>query len=239
MNYKKHYDLLINRARNRILEGYTEKHHVVPRCVGGDDSPENIVSLTAEEHYVAHQLLVKIYPQEQKLVYAAMMMTVGNRNHIRINNKRYGWLKKKFSEIHSERQSKILKAKNLTPWNKGKTWEEIYGKVGAARLRKKRAATRGKSWEERFDSERARELRTNHPLKGTRKSDSHRENLSRACMGRGKGIPKTEEHRANMSRARAGIPKSKFICSRCNQLVGGKSNLIRWHEGNCRVSNHE
>jgi hypothetical protein len=36
------------------------KHHIVPKSLGGDDAPENIVLLTLREHYVCHLLLVKM-----------------------------------------------------------------------------------------------------------------------------------------------------------------------------------
>ena len=62
MNYKKIYDSLIERGKNRNLNEYGEKHHIVPKCLGGSNKKENLVKLTPEEHYVAHQLLVKIYP---------------------------------------------------------------------------------------------------------------------------------------------------------------------------------
>ena len=44
MNYKKHYDKLVDRSRNRMLDGYVEKHHIVPRCLGGADDTSNIVN---------------------------------------------------------------------------------------------------------------------------------------------------------------------------------------------------
>ena len=102
MNYKKHYDALIERSKNRTLSVYTEKHHILPRCMGGDNSKNNIVRLTPEEHYVAHQLLVKIY-NIPALVYAANMMTnTSNTNHIR-NNKLYGWLRKRLQAVSKQR----------------------------------------------------------------------------------------------------------------------------------------
>lgn len=94
MNYKKHYDTLILRAKSRLIEGYVEKHHIIPQCLGGTDDLSNLVILTPEEHYVAHQLLCKMYPNNSKLLYAARMMSVGGKNHSR-NNKCYGWLKRK------------------------------------------------------------------------------------------------------------------------------------------------
>lgn len=96
MDYQKHYDRLIQKARERILEGYSERHHVVPKCLGGSDDKTNLVDLTPEEHYVAHQLLVKMHPENGKLVHAARMMTYCSDGS-RVQNKLYGWLKRKSS----------------------------------------------------------------------------------------------------------------------------------------------
>jgi len=41
--------------------GYFERHHVVPRSAGGSNAAENIVCLTAREHFLAHWLLYRIY----------------------------------------------------------------------------------------------------------------------------------------------------------------------------------
>lgn len=103
MNYRKHYNSLIVRARDREEEGlltedYYEKHHVLPRCLGGSDKTSNLVKLTPEEHYVAHQLLVKMHPEHSGLVFAALRMTHHSSGR-RINNKAYGWLRKKYSNV--------------------------------------------------------------------------------------------------------------------------------------------
>jgi hypothetical protein len=94
MNYRKHYNKLIKRARGRVLEDYSERHHVKPRCLGGDDLVKNIVRLTPEEHYVAHQLLVKLHPGHRGLVNAVWAMSM-QRDGSRINNKRFGWLRRR------------------------------------------------------------------------------------------------------------------------------------------------
>lgn len=111
MNYKKIYDNLITRASSRILNGYSEKHHIVPRCLGGSDDPTNLVDLTPEEHYVAHQLLVKIYPDNPKIIRAAVMMIPS-----RPSNKMYGWLRKKFAKVQSKRQSGKGNSQFGTKW---------------------------------------------------------------------------------------------------------------------------
>lgn len=135
MDYQAHYDNLISRALTRSTDFYTETHHIIPRCMGGPDEQSNLVKLTPEEHFVAHQLLVKIYPKNQKLIYAAAMMTKGH-NGKRANNKFYGWIRKRFAETHSaamkgqkrpktkehiENHRKSLLANgNLKGWPKGK-----------------------------------------------------------------------------------------------------------------------
>ena len=87
-------------ASVRTLSGYSERHHIVPRCLGGDDAHSNIVHLTPEEHYVAHLLLVKMTNSDYRLLWAAVLMTGGNDNQgKRYNNKIHGWLRREFREM--------------------------------------------------------------------------------------------------------------------------------------------
>lgn len=102
MNYQCHYDRLIIRGVNRTtIEGlYYENHHIIPICLGGSDVPTNLVKLTAEEHYIAHALLAKIYKNTldgYKLICAFRFMSVDSHNGARINNKSYSWARKLFS----------------------------------------------------------------------------------------------------------------------------------------------
>jgi len=97
MNYQQIYDNIINRGKARVLTEYKESHHIVPRCMGGNDDPINLVDLTPEEHYVCHLLLVKLNPGHTGLVRAAMFLTSSN-NNIKRNNKMYGWIKRQYSE---------------------------------------------------------------------------------------------------------------------------------------------
>lgn len=114
MDYQKIYNNLINRARSRIDVGYVEKHHILPRCLGGSDAKENIVSLYPEEHYLAHLLLCKIYTGNQKLLYAAMNMTTGSMsNNGKRNNKAYGWLRRQYAESMSGDKNPARQNPNL------------------------------------------------------------------------------------------------------------------------------
>ena len=95
-----HYWKLCNRAVNRELpkEAYIERHHTIPKCVGGPQDHSLSVKLTAREHFVAHLLLVKMYPNNPRLIYAAFIMSRSKKNNRHINNREYEWLKKKRKE---------------------------------------------------------------------------------------------------------------------------------------------
>lgn len=105
MNYSAHYERLIARARDRVLDGYVERHHVIPKCMGGSNDASNLVQLTAEEHYVAHQLLHKMHPSVPGLSFALVNMT-GNPYGYR-SNKLYGWIKKKHAPFVSLSQKEV------------------------------------------------------------------------------------------------------------------------------------
>lgn len=62
MNYQRIYCQIIFRAQLRgEPDCYFEKHHIIPRSLGGGNAKSNIVKLTAREHYLAHWLLYKIH----------------------------------------------------------------------------------------------------------------------------------------------------------------------------------
>jgi hypothetical protein len=109
MDYRKHYNILMERSPKIRPKGvYLERHRIIPGCMGGKYTKDNIRFLTPEEHYMAHQLLVKIYPDNRKLVFAVQSMTVDNVLSDRSKNKFYGWLRKK----HSKAMSKQMKGKH-------------------------------------------------------------------------------------------------------------------------------
>lgn len=169
-----HYENLIERARNRALTGYIEKHHIVPKCMGGKNNKNNIVFLTPEEHYLAHYLLIKIYPDNHRLLWAAMAMTNHTKNMER-NNKLYGWLRRRFAEEMSKR-------------NKGrKHTEEAKKRMSEARI--------GRTFGPH--SEETKKKMSDASL-GKPKSAEHKKALSIAKIGKRVG-PHSEEWLANQT----------------------------------------
>lgn len=107
MDYSKHYNTLINRAKFRLpdINTYYEKHHIIPRCMQGTDDTSNIVLLTGREHFIAHQLLVKMYPGNHSLIKAANAMCQFSNIMLRSENRRYDWLRHKLSHTMSVSQT--------------------------------------------------------------------------------------------------------------------------------------
>jgi len=58
--YTSCYFNIINRAKSRSILGYTEKHHIIPKSLGGNNAKNNLVKLTAKEHYICHLLLPRM-----------------------------------------------------------------------------------------------------------------------------------------------------------------------------------
>jgi hypothetical protein len=58
--YHRWYYNIINRRIGNTPAGYFEKHHILPKSLGGSNAQSNLASLTAREHYICHLLLVKM-----------------------------------------------------------------------------------------------------------------------------------------------------------------------------------
>lgn len=134
MNYRIIYQSIVdiakseNRKKLKLEDPayiYYERHHIVPRCLGGNNEPENLVLLTAKEHYVCHRILSKLSktPEERKSHAHALMRFLNSdkENIYNINSRDYSMIKsehakyvslqmsgKKFTEEHRYNLSKSI-----------------------------------------------------------------------------------------------------------------------------------
>lgn len=194
MNYNKHYERLIARARGRVLLGYSERHHVIPRCMGGSNGAENIVRLTPEEHYVAHRLLAHMHPGVSGLVVAVVMMAKKGRS-----SKAYGWLRRKHTEL--SRGNQHAKGYRFTP-------AQLAHRSTVTRGRPKRRGYKHslEACQRKAERQRGKGSRPDAAIasvRGVAKSEEHRAKLAAALLGRTNG-PHSPATRAKMSLRKMG-----------------------------------
>lgn len=158
LKYENWYNALVDKAKFRgldkkILEGYYEKHHILPKCLGGSDSEDNLVLLTYREHIIAHKLLAEIYSNNYKLLFAVTRMIVIKEFSIKkyFSTREIEYYRKKAIEeltesnigrSHTEETKKILREahigkklsesskKKISIHNKGKGTKNIVGPDG-------------------------------------------------------------------------------------------------------------
>lgn len=111
MDYQKIYSQLILKAKERkTVEGYKELHHIIPKCVKGTDDVNNLVELTAKEHFIAHLLLTEIYSKSHKLKYALWMMAsmeAPNQNRYKVSANMYRIIKEQIAKKSIEHKQRI------------------------------------------------------------------------------------------------------------------------------------
>lgn len=120
MNYAATYCALVSKRLNNPIKKtdcYCETHHIIPRSEGGIDEKENLVNLTAREHYIAHLLLAKIY-NDLKMHSAVVYMRCGSVERLRL--KTSSRLYEKMRQRYSNQLKGIGFNKGRPPWNKGK-----------------------------------------------------------------------------------------------------------------------
>lgn len=100
--YFKWYNSIINRAQSQDRK-YTpnnavyEKHHIIPKSLGGNNKKTNLVLLTYKEHFLCHLLLTKcvIDCHKTKMYYALLKMSKNNHHPNRYNSRLYSFFKEK------------------------------------------------------------------------------------------------------------------------------------------------
>jgi len=176
MNYKKIYNQLMTSRkslnRTKGLNTYYEAHHIKPKCFGGEGDcrntkHSNIVLLTPKEHYIAHLLLVAIYPDSPAMKKALWSMCNTGKE------KRYKPSAKTFEKIRLD-YIKSVQGEGGTFYGKKHTIESLI-KIGKAS--KGRKANLGNRYSEKTKK------RLSEIAKQRKISKQTREKISKAISG--------------------------------------------------------
>jgi len=122
-----YFDIIQNAKKRNNLKGCIEKHHIIPRSLGGDNSSENIVALSIKEHYTVHHLLTKMVTGKQKYKMINAFWAMTNIKMNKLTSKQYEDMRKMASEIHSN----LVKNK----------WNDPKSKYNSEEYRKKQAVS--------------------------------------------------------------------------------------------------
>lgn len=195
MNYKKHYDNLINTrkelSRNK-KNGIFENHHILPKCLGGCNEKTNLILLTPKEHFIAHLLLTQMYEGEikAKMCYAFMRIcTVNKKQSRKISSSQYDLAKKLMSE-NCRGENASFYGKKLSKEAKKSLSDRMKGDNNPSR--KFGAWNKGLKLSPQSEETK---LKRAISLKGQKRSDISKIKMSLAA----KGKKKSDIHKKNLS----------------------------------------
>lgn len=206
--YNRWYIQITERARDRHLGGYTERHHIQPRSLGGLDNKDNLVELTAREHFICHWLLTKIVTGQDraKMIYALNGMKRSNkfaqRYETKITARVYENLKQEFATVHSAAM------KGREPWNRGVPITE------EQREKNRKAATGKKRSAEAIAKAVAKQT-------GQKRSQETKDRIRKALKGKPKG-PMSEEEKLKRSLGNLGKSKPKGMGAKISATVAAQ-----------------
>lgn len=158
--YTRWYYNIITRAQTRNISTYIEKHHIIPKSFGGNNSEENLVNLTAREHFICHWLLTKMVDNKKQKyqmwnAFSCMLYRENpNQKRHKVSSRVFENIKSVGAKIKSEKFSgknnpMFGKRGDLSPhYGKKKSAEHIAnlskahkGKTRTAEARAKQSAT--------------------------------------------------------------------------------------------------
>lgn len=212
--YTKWYYAIIDNASKSVYTYYIEKHHIIPRSLGGTDNKDNIVALTARQHFICHWLLTKMTTgyEQRKMKFALGKFVQDGPNTQRcLTSKQYEVARIAISEARTgykhtiEARKKMSESgKGRTPWNKGKSV------VHSAESNRKRSET----------------------LKGIVRSKETIKKMSESKKGHTAGMTgkkHSPETIAKMSKPKQGSKHRRVECYKCK-----KSSMTPRHIKFCK-----
>jgi hypothetical protein len=143
--YTKIYFCLIEKSKNQSIDGYFENHHIIPKCLGGKDTKDNLIKFTARQHFVAHLLLTKMCDSNNKykLYNAFSKMLCNGKDNKRYlpSSKFYEYSKKLMAEYmknnNPAKREDVRKKMSENSWAKSEKAEEIKKLISQIKIGKK------------------------------------------------------------------------------------------------------
>ena len=212
MKYTEYIDNILNTRGRFSCVGYKERHHIIPKCLGGKNNKENLIDLYPQEHYEAHKLLASEYPDNNKILYAYWCishMSYSDNHVIEITSEEYAKMKEMLKKARE----------NFEPWNKGKI--NVYDDETIKKMSESHLGNTAKTGK-KLSNETKEKISKAHM--GKKLSDEHKEKISQG----GKGIKRSEETKEKIRQSKLGKPRSDETKRKLSESHKGK---IPWNKG--------
>ena len=226
--YTRWYFALIENAQVRTITGYVEKHHIIPKSLGGDNSLANLVVLTAREHFVCHWLLTKMVENTKHRyqmwnAFSCMLYReLPGNNRYKVTGRVFENIKKEGAKIKSIKFS----GSGNPMYGKRSELNPLFGiKKSPEHIEKIRQGNLGtiRSLESRDKQSKKMRGRTQSPEHVTNRSGVNH-------PGYGKELDS-----ARKEKIRQGVLNMPLhTCEHCGKTTT-KGNYKRWHSDNCKV----
>lgn len=197
-SYQDYITKILTSRKNEKEEGeYMERHHILPKSCGGDNSQENLIYLYPQEHYYCHKLLaienednlslqrawwimshrnnVKITAEEYENAKLAFSRSISNTNHPMYGktgelSPNYG---RHLSDDTKEKISKSKQGENNPMYGKKGLLSPNYGKHLSEESKAKISKTKKSSY-----------IKEQHPMYNKKHSEASKEKMSKAKLGK-------------------------------------------------------
>ena len=268
--YTSCYNNIITTAKSRAstrltaktLLGYVERHHIIPNSMGGSNSKENLVYLTAREHFICHRLLTKMvtgkaYHQMTKAVHC-MTLKTRHQQRYKITARLFEQLRIKASIAMSVlTKGKIVSTetrKKQSIARKGKPTGRKGIPMTKAQKEKLSIAHTGKTispvtvakiLESRKDYKHSDETKQKISESNKGKivivTEETKQKISASLKGRPSHLKGKSSTRKEFAHSDDSIQKMReghknremLTCDHCNKTIT-KPNYSRWHGDNCK-----
>lgn len=256
MNHLKIYNDIIQKAsledrvklkKDDVNYVYYEKHHIIPKCLGGTNEKENLVLLTAREHFICHKLLTYIHKGNREIAYAYHYMVFGKniKKQINISSRDYAYARKirKNISLSINTKNKIslkISGEKNGMYGKG---EKIKGGKNGMYSKTHSPETKLKLKNRIYSEE--HKIKISESKKGKPLSEEHKRKISETSKGR----KVSEVGKANIRNAKIGSKNPMYgkkntwarankhkQCEYC-KLTTNLGNYNRWHGKNCKNKN--
>lgn len=226
MDYLNIYNQLVTfRKKHPSEEEYTETHHIVPLCMGGDNSKDNLVVLSAREHFLAHHLLYKHY-RLPRLAHAWFAMLRGTKSQYRdFTSRQYSAAKK----AHSEAMKKRMNENH--PFLGKKHTKEAREKISKANKGRVKSPEEIANWVDKVAKRpRTEEWKSNIGVKGmVMLKNIHNGEVIRIFEENIKDLQNPSE----WTHPQKGIPKQTCKCKYCD-FEGSLMMVSKYHDEKCK-----